>query len=59
MFGHKLTNFNPFNRKIDNFSDLEEIENIVYVSIDDEDIIKKQRSVGVLQISNKFGSDIF
>ena len=37
----------PFNPKIDNFLELEGIENVVITSIQDEEIIGRTRPVGV------------
>ena len=43
----KLAEKYPFNPKIDNFLELESIDNVVITSIQDEEIIGKIRPVGV------------
>ena len=48
----------PFNRKIDNFLELESIENLAICSIQDEEILGCTRAVGILQLYNRTASDI-
>ena len=48
MLGKGITASSPFFHKIDNFSEVNEIENAVYLSMQDEDIIKNERAIGVL-----------
>ena len=48
----------PYNRKIDNFLEIETIENFVISSIQDEEILGRTRPVGVLQLYNRTASDI-
>ena len=48
----------PFNPKIDNFLELEDIENVVITSIQDEEIIGRVRPVGVCQFYNRVASDV-
>ena len=54
----KLAKDSPYNSKIDNFIELENIENFLISSIDDEEIIGKVRPVGVIQLYNKHASNI-
>ena len=48
----------PFNRKIDNFLELDRIENMTITSIQDEEAIGFSRPVGILQLYNRVASDI-
>ena len=54
----KLAKDSPYNSKIDNFIELENIENFLISSIDDEEIIGKVHPVGVIQLYNKHASNI-
>ena len=58
MLGKGITASSPYFHKIDNFSEVNEIENAVYLSMQDEDIIKNERAIGVLQLFNKKQNDI-
>ena len=49
----------PYNMKIDNFAEVEEIENLMISSLRDEEILGQVRPVGVLQLYNRVASDIF
>lgn len=53
-----ITGKSPFDNQIDNFSELEVLENAVFVSLQDEDIIKMERPIGVLQLFNRVASEI-
>ena len=48
----------PYNRKIDNFLELESVENFVISSIQDEEVLGKTRAIGILQLFNRVASDI-
>ena len=48
MFAKYLTLDFPFDRKIDNPTSADHIENIAFVSIQDEDYFDGERQVGVL-----------
>ena len=48
----------PYNRKIDNFLEIETIENFVISSIQDEEVFGRTRPVGVLQLYNRTASDV-
>ena len=54
----KLAKNSPFNPKIDNFVEKENIENFLISSIEDEEIIDRVCPVGVIQLYNKNASDI-
>ena len=54
----KLAKDSPFNPKIDNFVEKENIENFLISSIEDEEIIDRVCPVGVIQLYNKNASDI-
>jgi len=58
FIGHHLASKSPFNKKIDNFLELESIENLLISSIQDEEVIGLTRPVGVLQMFNRVASDI-
>lgn len=58
FIGHRLAEKWAFNTKIDNFLELENIENVVFSSIQDEEVIGKPRSVGVCQFYNRVASDV-
>ena len=58
FIGSLLAKDYPYNKKIDNFLELEHIENMVICSLQDEEIIGKTRPVGVLQLYNRVASDI-
>ena len=53
FIGSILARKYPYNKKIDNFLELETINNIVCSSITDEEKIGRLRPVGVLQLYNK------
>ena len=53
FIGKILARKYPYNKKIDNFMELETIHNIVCSSITDDERIGKLRPVGVLQLYNK------
>lgn len=48
----------PYNSKIDNFAEMEDVDNIIVCSLRDEEIIKEVRPVGVLQFYNRIASDV-
>ena len=56
--GNLLATKFPFNKKIDNFMELEAIDNLVISSIQDEEQLGKTRPVGILQLFNRVASDI-
>ena len=58
FLGLRLAEKYPFNPKIDNFLELENIESVVISSIQDEEIIGKTRPVGVCQFYNRVASDV-
>ena len=58
FIGQLLAKQNPFNRKIDNFLELDSIENLAICSIQDEEVLGKPRPVGILQLYNRTASDI-
>jgi len=58
FIGHILAEKYPFNKKVDNFLELEQIENMVICSIQDEEVLGKTIPVGVLQLYNRVASDI-
>ena len=58
FIGDILAKKSPYNRKIDNFLELEQIDNMAICSIQDEEIIGNTRPCGVLQLYNRVASDI-
>ena len=58
FIGNILAKEFPFNRKIDNFLELERIDNLAICSIQDEENIGCSRPVGILQLYNRVASDI-
>ena len=58
FIGKILAKEYPFNRKIDNFLELDRIENMAISSIQDEEAIGCSRPVGILQLYNRVASDI-
>ena len=56
--GKHLAKDYPFNRKIDNFMEIETIENLAISSIQDEEVLGKSKPVGILQLYNRVASDI-
>ncbi len=48
FLGKHLAVKHPYNKKIDNFLELEAIENLVITSIQDEEIIGQTKPVGCL-----------
>ena len=58
FIGKQMAAKYPFNRKIDNFMEIEIIDNMVISSIQDEEIVGTTRPVGVLQLFNRVASDI-
>jgi len=58
FIGHRLAEHQPFNPKIDNFLEIEDIENFVISSIQDEEVIDRVQAVGVCQFYNKVASDV-
>ena len=48
----------PYNRKIDNFMEVDVIENVAFSSIQDEEVLGKTRPVGIMQLYNRVASDI-
>ena len=58
FIGHLLAKQSPYNRKIDNFLELDSIENMAICSIQDEEVLDHTKPVGVLQLYNRVASDI-
>jgi hypothetical protein len=58
FIGDQLAADYPYNNKIDNFIELETIENCVFTSIQDEEFLGKVRTVGTLQFYNRIAADI-
>ena len=56
--GQLLAEGFPYNKKIDNFLELETIENFAISSIQDEEVLGRTRPVGILQLFNRVASDI-
>ena len=56
--GREMCKHDPFDRKIDNFIEVETIDNLVICSIRDEEEIGITKPIGVLQLFNRVSSDI-
>lgn len=58
FIGHILAEKFPYNKKLDNFLEIEHIDNMAICSIQDEEVLGKTKPVGVLQLYNRVASDI-
>jgi hypothetical protein len=58
FLAHYFAEDYPHNSKIDNFAEVEHIDNMMFASLRDEEILGEIRPIGVLQFYNRIASDI-